>query len=86
MADTSARCDVAVYGGTDVCLFPRALRINGETVYTPVGTQYQILGGGRDEPLVLQLTVMPTSLTFLPGEPPALNREETGDDSADAAV
>lgn len=85
MADIRARCDVEVYGGTDMCLLPRALRINGETVYTPVGTEYQILGGGRDEALVLQLTVLPTSLKFLPGEPPARNREEADGDTADAA-
>jgi hypothetical protein len=78
-----ARCDVEVYGGSDSFLLPRALRINGEVVYTPPGTEYQLVQGSRDAPLVLQLTVMPTSLKFLPGDPPAqASIEEAVNDAA----
>jgi hypothetical protein len=73
-----------VYGGNGSFLLPRALRINGEVVYTPAGVRYEIVGGGRDEPLLLQLTIMPTSLKFLPGNPPPTSQEVTSDDTAAA--
>lgn len=58
-------------------LFPCALRINGQRVYTPAGTRYVVEGGAPPDALVLRLTVMPTSLKFLPGPAP---------DSAEAEV
>ena len=82
MASLPARCDVEVYGGGDGLLMPRALRINGEKVWTPVGTTYELVGGSRDEPLVLRLNVMPTSLKFLPGDPPAFTDTEVDDGTA----
>jgi hypothetical protein len=85
VADPRPRFDVEVYGGGgNGFLLPRALRINGEVVYTPVGTEYELVSGGRDEPLILRLTVMPTSLKFLPGDAPVPGSasEEAGDDAA----
>lgn len=50
-------------------LLPAALRINGEVVLTPKGTRYTV-AGGESEMLTLTLTIVPTSLKFLPGPPP----------------
>ncbi len=75
-----ARCDVEVYGGGPSILLPRALRINGETVYTPPGAEYELVGGSNDAPLVLRLNIMPTLLKFLPGQPPT--KEVPGDGAA----
>jgi hypothetical protein len=75
-----SRCEIVVYSGDEPTglLLPKALRINGEVVYTPIGALYEVRGGGT-EPLLLQLTLAPTSLCFLAGDPPDQAESTLGD-------